>query len=207
MKFGWKDDDKDRYRLPFVVVPLLCSLVVAIAPLPGNNYNWNGIFFCDIAGSPLGCDYPDTMTRCGEEVVPTEECVRGSEARDMLLYVGVIPYIVFFAIIIAAVCLLVYSVLKQERRMDRYQRDGALNRNMTKQTARQGMVSVHAPIVFCLKGFTPLLTLFELSLHTQYYIAAFGICWIPWYICEYLQLSCHAMMIVISISNTLLTLP
>jgi len=76
----------------------------------------------------------------------------------MLLYVGVIPFVIAYAIIIAAVVLLVHSVLKRERRMDRYRRESgmSLDRRMTAQTARQGI----------------------------YYIGAFGLAWIPWYICE-----------------------
>jgi len=150
VKFGWRDNDKDRHRLSFTIIPIVCAMIISIVPLPGQNYNYSGIFFCDIAASPLGCDYPDTKT----------QCTRGAGARDMLLYVGVIPFMLFFAIIIAAVTLLIYSVLKQERRMDRYQREGeALNRSMTTQTTRQGI----------------------------YYIAAFGLTWIPWYIYAILE--------------------
>lgn len=123
-------------------------MIISIAPLPGQNYNYNGSFFCDITASPLGCNYPESTTTC----------IRGADARDMLLYVGIIPFMVAFFIIIVAVVLLIDAVVKQERRMDRYLQEGApLNRTLTKQTTRQGL----------------------------YYIAAFGLAWIPWYICEW----------------------
>jgi len=145
VQFNWKDENKDRYRLPFTIIPILCALVLAIAPLPGQNYNYNGGFFCDITAHPLGCDYPDS----------DEICTRGVEARYMLLYVGVIPFMIAFAIIVVAVLLLIYSVLQQERRMDRYSRQGMpLHRSMTTKTTRQGI----------------------------YYILAFGVTWVPWYV-------------------------
>lgn len=146
VKFGWRDENKDRYRLPFTIIPIIFGMALAIIPLPGQNYNWNGSFYCDITASPLGCDYDDS---------PETQCTRGSNARFVLLYVGVIPFMVLFAIIIAAVVLLIYDVLVQERRMDRYRREGMpLNRSMTNQSTRQGI----------------------------YYIGAFGLTWIPWYI-------------------------
>eukprot|EP00578_Thalassiosira_sp_NH16_P023403 CAMPEP_0181097804 /NCGR_PEP_ID=MMETSP1071-20121207/11765_1 /TAXON_ID=35127 /ORGANISM="Thalassiosira sp., Strain NH16" /LENGTH=438 /DNA_ID=CAMNT_0023180311 /DNA_START=139 /DNA_END=1455 /DNA_ORIENTATION=+ len=141
VKFGWKDEDKDRMRLPFTVVPIFCSVVLSIAPLPGKHYNYNGIFFCDITSSPLGCDREGSTTQCTADSI------------DMLLWVGIVPFMVAFVIIVCAMVVLAYSVLKQERTMDRYRREGeGVNRNMTTQTSLQGMC----------------------------YIAAFGVCWIPW---------------------------
>mmetsp|Transcript_13131 Transcript_13131/g.28258 ORF Transcript_13131/g.28258 Transcript_13131/m.28258 type:complete len:104 (+) Transcript_13131:241-552(+) len=70
----------------------------------------------------------------------------------MLLYVGAVPFMLLFVIIIVAVVLLIYSVLKQERRMDRYRREGMpLNRSMTTQTTSQGI----------------------------YYIGVFRLAWVP----------------------------
>jgi hypothetical protein len=132
-------------------------------PLFGQNYNYNGIFFCDISGSPLGCNYHDEIAVAGGG--SGEECARGAGSREMLLYVGVIPFMVAFVIIIVAVSQLIYSVLKQERRMDRFRVVGgeeersrtSSQRKLTAQATKQGI----------------------------YYVGAFGFCWIPWYICEY----------------------
>lgn len=158
VKFGWRDNDKDRYRFPFTVTPIICSLIICIIPLFGKHYNYNGTFFCDISASPLGCDFEGSTT----------QCTRGANSRAMLLYVGVIPFMVAFAVIIAAVIVLIYSVLKQERRMDRYQHgDTSLNRSMTRQTTRQGI----------------------------YYILAFGLAWLPWYICEWRIPTCCPLFI------------
>ena len=159
------------YRLPFIILPLVCATIISIVPLFGQNYNYNGIFFCDISGSPLGCNYHDQinseeLVTGGEGGAEEEGCVRGAESRQMLLYIGVIPFMVAFVIIIASVSLLIYSVLKQERRMDRFQvvvGEGGRRwstppqRKMTNQATKRGI----------------------------YYVGAFGICWIPWYICEY----------------------
>ncbi len=134
------------------MLPTVCAAIISVVPLFGYNYNYNGIFFCDIAGSPVWCNYPSE---------DGGECVRGAESEQLLLYVGVVPFMVAFAIIISSVALLIHSVLKQERRMDRFQRGGAAGmpprRKMTTQATRQGI----------------------------YYVGAFGLCWIPWYICEY----------------------
>ena len=147
VKFGWRDDDKDRHRLSFTLIPIIIAITLSIVPLPGQTYNYNGAFFCDITAYPLGCGWPSSTT----------ECTRGLNARSVLLGVVVIPFSVAFAVIIGAVFLLVHSVLKQEQRMDRYLREGMpVNRNMTNKTARQGF----------------------------YYILAFGLAWIPWFICE-----------------------
>jgi len=144
VKFGWRDNDKDRHRLPFQIIPIIIATILSLVPLPGKNYNYNGNFFCDISASPYGCTEESTMP-----------CTRGINALIVGLWVGVIPFMVFFLIIIVAVIIFIYSVFKQEQRMDRYQHgDASHNRRMTNQTARQGM----------------------------YYIGAFGLCWIPWYI-------------------------
>ena len=169
VKIGWRDDDKDWRRLFFTIIPIVFALTISIIPLPGKNYNYNGAFFCDTTASPLGCDYPDSTT----------PCTRGANARVMLLYVGVVPFMVVFAIIISAMSILVYSVLKQERRMDRYRQNGeGVDRSMTQQASRQGL----------------------------YYIAAFGICWIPWYICKCFyssQLFCALLGGYLNVSATM----
>ncbi len=176
VKFGWKDDVRSKYRLPFTILPLVCATIISIIPLFGQNYNFNGIFFCDISGSPLGCNYYDQIDSEEEKAAAAaaaagggggggEGCVRGAGSRQMLLYLGVIPFMVAFVIIIASVSLLIYSVLKQERRMDRFQvvvgeegrwRSTPPQRKMTNQATKRGI----------------------------YYVGAFSICWIPWYICE-----------------------
>ena len=167
VKFGWKDEDKDRMRLPFTIVPIFCSVVLSIAPLPGKHYNYNGIFFCDITSSPLGCDREGSTTQCTADSI------------DMLLWVGIVPFMVAFVIIVCAMVVLAYSVLKQERTMDRYRREGeGVNRNMTTQTSLQGMC----------------------------YIAAFGVCWIPWCICECSEGMC-LLLLLLKISHAVRCLP
>ena len=129
----------------WLFILLSCSCCLAFL-------QYNGSFFCDITPSPYSCNYPDSEVTC----------TRGLHARQFLLYLGVIPVMVAFVIIIAAVGVLIYSVFKQEQRMDRYQRQGmSHNRQMTNQTARQGM----------------------------YYIGAFAIVWIPWYVYALLEYS------------------
>lgn len=136
--------------------PIVCAAVISIVPLFGQNYNYSGDFFCDISGSPFGCNFIDQTGLAGEQ----EECIRGAKSRQMLLYIGVIPFMVAFAIIITSLSLLIYSVLKQERRMDRFQvvvsAERTPQRKMTNQATKRGI----------------------------YYVGAFGLCWIPWFICE-----------------------
>ena len=87
----------------------------------------------------------------------TTACTRGENALIMLGVTGIIPFVIAFSIIVASVALLVHSVLTQERKMDRYsQGDQPGSRRMTKKTSRQGM----------------------------YYILAYGVGWIPYFICE-----------------------
>lgn len=45
---GWNDKDKSKVRLPFVLIPFLISIVLAVAPLFGMNYNYNGGYSCYI---------------------------------------------------------------------------------------------------------------------------------------------------------------
>lgn len=87
----------------------------------------------------------------------TTTCTRGENALIMLGVTGIIPFVITFSIIVASMALLVHSVLTQERKMDRYSQQGQPgSRRMTKKTTRQGM----------------------------YYILAFGVGWIPYFICE-----------------------
>lgn len=88
------------------------------------------------------------------------DCVRGANASTILLYVELIPFMLAFVVITVAVSLLIDAVHKQEKRMSRYTFRGAgtpVRREqsgvLTKQTTYQGI----------------------------WYIAAFGITWIPWY--------------------------
>lgn len=176
VKFGWKDDVHTKYhRLHFTILPLICAAIISVVPLFGQNYNYNGIFFCDISGSPLGCNYYDNLATDEGGDGGQGECVRGAGSRQMLMYIGVIPFMVAFVIIIAAVSMLIYSVLKQERRMDRFQfaPSPSTNRKMTTQATKRGI----------------------------YYVGAFGLCWIPWYICECKLLNC------VKIGNVLVILP
>jgi len=85
----------------------------------------------------------------------TTACTRGENALIMLGVTGIIPFVIAFSIIVASMALLVHSVLTQERKMDRYSLEGQpSSRRMTKKTTRQGM----------------------------YYILAFGVGWIPYFI-------------------------
>lgn len=86
-------------------------------------------------------------------------CTRGTHARAYLLAVGVVPFMIALTIISCAVAVLIHTVFKQERRMDRFRRGAGAtttNRNLTKQTAYQGI----------------------------YYVAVCSITEIPWIVCE-----------------------
>jgi len=48
VRLGWKDKDKSKNRLPFVLTPFLISIVLAVAPLFGSNYNYNAGYSCYI---------------------------------------------------------------------------------------------------------------------------------------------------------------
>ena len=48
VRCGWNDKDKSKVRLPFVLIPFLISTVLAVAPLFGMNYNYNGGYSCYI---------------------------------------------------------------------------------------------------------------------------------------------------------------
>lgn len=48
VRCGWNDKDKSKARLPFVLIPSLISIVLAVAPLFGMNYNFNGGYSCYI---------------------------------------------------------------------------------------------------------------------------------------------------------------
>lgn len=86
---------------------------------------------------------------------PGIECTRGSNSLMVLLFVQLIPFMIAFLIIIVAVSFLCHAVYKQEKRMDRYAlgSNQQPTRRLTNETAYQGI----------------------------WYIAAFGITWIPWY--------------------------
>lgn len=83
------------------------------------------------------------------------ECIRGFNSRKVLLFVQLIPFVIAFVVIIVSVSLLCHAVWMQERRMDRYSVSTIQppTRVLTLQTTYQGI----------------------------WYIAAFGITWIPWY--------------------------
>ena len=142
VRYGWKDSDKSKNRLPFVLVPFLLSVVLALVPLVGSNYNYNGGYSCYISGDPPGCEVDPN---------PEQTCIRGAQARNMLLVTGLIPTLISFFILTVAVALLIHAVLAQERRMDRYQVAGR-SRKMTMESFWQGIC----------------------------YIAAFTVCWTPW---------------------------
>jgi hypothetical protein len=164
VKYEWKDKDSTRYRIPFTLIPIVLATVLSIIPLPGRNYNYNGTFFCDLQPYPLGCG-GSTVNDCLEEVCDVPKvgldvpCTRGIHARAYLLAVGAVPFMIALTIISCAVAILIHTVFKQERRMDRFRRaSGATttNRNLTKQTAYQGI----------------------------YYVAVCSITEIPWIVCE-----------------------
>ena len=94
------------------------------------------------SGNPPGCELNPN---------PQETCSRGAQAREMLLYVGLIPALVALFIVTLAVLLLIHTVLVQERRMDKYQRTGR-SRKLTMESFWQGMC----------------------------YIGTFAFSWIPW---------------------------
>lgn len=130
VRCDWGDGDKNKNRLPFVLIPIIISLVLAVVPLFGQNYNYNGGYSCHISGHPPGCEfYPGT-------------CERGAQARIMLFATSIIPMLVAFCIITTAVILLIHAVLIQERRMDRYNSGTGRSRKMTMQSFWQGICYV-----------------------------------------------------------------
>lgn len=163
VKYGWKDKDSTRYRIPFTLIPIVLATVLSIIPLPGMNYNYNGTFFCDLQPYPLGCN-GSTVNDCLDDFcVETKDeyrpCTRGIHARAYLLAVGTVPFMIALTIISCAVAILIHTVFKQERRMDRFRRGAGAttnNRNLSRQTAYQGI----------------------------YYVAVFSIIEIPWIVCE-----------------------
>ena len=142
VRCGWNDKDGSKVRLPFTLIPFLISIVTAVAPLFGQNYNYNGGYSCYISGAPPGCEFDPN---------PQETCVRGAQARMMLIIAGLLPVVIAFFIVFIAVLLLIYTVYVQERKMDRYQRSGR-NRKLTMESFQQGI----------------------------FYIGAFTISWTPW---------------------------
>lgn len=48
VRCGWRDKDGSAVRLPFTLIPILTSIVAAVAPLFGQNYNYNGGYSCYI---------------------------------------------------------------------------------------------------------------------------------------------------------------
>jgi hypothetical protein len=96
---------------------------------------------------------------CDETKDEDKPCTRGTHARAYLLAVGAVPFMIALTIISCAVAVLIHTVFKQERRMDRFRRGAGAtttNRNLTKQTAYQGI----------------------------YYVAVCSITEIPWIVCE-----------------------
>eukprot|EP00986_Skeletonema_menzelii_P012434 scaffold6867_cov159-Skeletonema_menzelii.AAC.5 len=156
VRCGWRDKDGSAVRLPFTLIPILTSIVAAVAPLFGQNYNYNGGYSCYIStntlttcfipweqsGAPPGCEFDPN---------PYKTCERGAQARMMLLITGLLPALIAFFTVTVAVVLLIHAVLEQERRMDRYQRSGR-SRKMTMESFYQGV----------------------------FYIGAFAISWTPW---------------------------
>lgn len=48
VRYKWKDREKNKTRLPFVLIPIFISTVLAVVPLFGKNYNYNGGYSCYI---------------------------------------------------------------------------------------------------------------------------------------------------------------
>ena len=133
---GWSDKSNSRNRLPFILTPIGAAVVVAVVPLFGQNYNYNGGYSCFISGDPPGCEFDP----------PT--CNRGANARIMSLIAGVIPYVIAVLIIISAVLLLIHAVFVQEKRMDRYNRGTTgPSRKMTIETSWQGIFYIAAFVI------------------------------------------------------------
>ncbi|KAK1744352.1 hypothetical protein QTG54_004885 [Skeletonema marinoi] len=159
VRLGWKDKDKSKNRLPFVLTPFLISIVLAVV-LCLDRTTITMLDTLVILGSSLSGNLHTWCT-----------------ARTMLLVAGLIPTLVAFFILTVAVVLLIHAVLVQERRMDQYQRAGS--RKMTMESFYQGMfyigafaiswipwlvygfkeyifASVHKPSYFVMLAVTPL---------------------------------------------------
>ena len=36
VKFGWRDDDKDRHRLSFTLIPIIIAIALSVVPHPSG---------------------------------------------------------------------------------------------------------------------------------------------------------------------------
>ncbi|KAL7527032.1 hypothetical protein ACHAWF_002008 [Thalassiosira exigua] len=132
VRFRWTDGDMGGLglQLSFTLPPFIIALCVAIPPLflGGGMYNDSGIFACFLAPYPLDC-----------EDNPEVDCVRGEGAWEY--WEGFWLYnLVCNVIIVASVCLLICTVLKQERTTDKYLVKGQKKmRESTMATFWQGM--------------------------------------------------------------------
>ena len=132
---GWGDKDKNKNRLPFILIPIVFAIVFAVIPLFGQNYNYNGGYSCFISGDPPGCEF-DPHT-----------CNRGANARIMTIVTGIIPFYISLFIIVVAVTLLIHAVFVQEKRMDRYNRGTERSRKMTMESCWQGIFYIGSFLV------------------------------------------------------------
>jgi len=132
---GWGDKDKNKYRLPFILIPTVFAIVFAVIPLFGQNYNYNGGYSCFISGDPPGCE------------IDPPTCKRGANARIMTIVTGIIPFYISLFIIVVAVTLLIHAVFVQEKRMDRYNRGTERSRKMTMESCWQGIFYIGSFLV------------------------------------------------------------
>ena len=106
----WTTQKTQSWKVIFVclVLPVIVGLGTAIPLLVTNQYNFTGIYSCNIAPYPLGCDYDDGVpcTRA-----PNATYIRGG----FFVYV-----LVCFAVIIIFLSMLLYNLKKQDAQTAKY---------------------------------------------------------------------------------------
>jgi hypothetical protein len=126
---GWTKNDlkKSKIRVAFLLPPIIVALAMAVPPLFYQMYN-PSYFLCYLNQYPFDC-----------ESDPDVPCTRGANAliaqQIILLY-----NLLCTSIVVVFMGLLIFSVYRQEKKIDRYLSKGQeKNRDNTISTAWQGV--------------------------------------------------------------------
>lgn len=128
---GWTKNQMEQRKISFnfLLPPIFVALCFAVPPLFFGMYNEYWGFKCFLNWYPYDCDESNI------------ECIRGSVkgvniAQNMLYGYMLLGNIV----VISFICLLVWAVYKQEKKLDSYLSKGQeKNRKNTQSTAWQGV--------------------------------------------------------------------
>ena len=100
VRYEWSEEKLRRYQPFFIFIPIFISLVSATFIIPYSAYNYNGIWCCGTAASPLGCDDKDSGV----------DCIRGANTKNINFFLS-IQGVLINTVIISCMTLLYRTVL------------------------------------------------------------------------------------------------